>query len=183
MQYANHGVNHHNSQHIAKDIDILDSEFAQEESKQIEAYYKSVNKESAEEGRHQSSQGSMHVPRKSSNRSSRRKTTNKKMLSPPAKGYQTIGGHSRSMTEKKLISGVRVGVSRLDHQASGKKSVSRDDITQLDNKSQVSRESQRSVRRINAKAVAQAKEHLQRIQLQRRKQEAMSAIQNRRKEL
>ena len=33
---------------IAKDIDMLDSEFAQEESRQIEAYYRSVNKESSE---------------------------------------------------------------------------------------------------------------------------------------
>lgn len=89
----------------------------------------SVNKESNE--KLASSRCSMHQPRKSSIRSSRR--TTKRMVSPPAKGYSKVGSN-RSMTEKKLIKGVRVGVSRLDQ-------ASREDNSQFENRSQVSKSS------------------------------------------
>ena len=61
------------------DIDMLDSAFAQEESRQIEAYYRSVNRDSAENIPHQlrhrrlgsggqstgSSMNALHQPRRS----------------------------------------------------------------------------------------------------------------------
>lgn len=121
---------------ITKDIEILDSEFVQEESRQIEAYYMSINKEvgmgggiaNASSSSHNArpSGGSMHVPRKSSALKSPKKGKKQRVVSPPAKGYSKMGGNQHphansrtSLSEKKLISGVRVGVSRLDQGAPG----------------------------------------------------------------
>lgn len=63
-----HNIYDARGNNIAKDIDILDSEFAQEESRQIEAYYRSVNKES-DDGPSKQGRGSLNQPRKSSKRS------------------------------------------------------------------------------------------------------------------
>ena len=68
------------------------------------------------------------------------------------------------MTDRKGIAGVKVGISRLDSALRNTQRQSSrehfDSQNQTINRSQMSRDSQRSARQANVKAVAQAKQHL-----------------------
>ena len=71
------------------------------------------------------------------------------------------------MTEKKII-GVKVGFSRLDPNPRQTSRDTQNEQNRTLNRSQASRESQQSVREVNARAIAQARQHLTKMQEQRR---------------